>query len=186
MLAAQSSGISRISNYSTSADCGATLSCLRALGVQIEAVGTEVTIHGVGPHGLRAPEVALDCGNSGTTMRLMAGILASQNFTSSLTGDASLSLRPMQRIAEPLQMMGATIISQAGHAPLKITGAQLQAIDYELLVSSAQVKSCILLAGLNANGRTKVIEDLPTRDHTERLLTWFGVPVETGPEGATK
>src|SRR6266571_1207541 len=181
MIAALGDGVSGITNYSTSDDCAATLSCLRQLGVQVQKTGSDVTIHGVGLQGFRASDAPLDCGNSGTTMRLLAGILASQDFVSTLTGDESLRSRPMQRIIEPLEMMGARISSNDGRAPLKIHGRKtLQAIDYELLVASAQVKSCILLAGLNAEGRTMVIENEATRDHTERMLQLFGAEVETG------
>jgi 3-phosphoshikimate 1-carboxyvinyltransferase len=181
MIASLAEGTSRISNFSTSADCAATLSCLQALGVAIAREQNVLTINGVGLDGLRAPQTALDCGNSGTTMRLLAGILAGQDFTATLKGDASVSRRPMQRIIEPLKMMGARILSTDGRAPLVIHGHKdLNAISYELLVASAQVKSCILLAGLQAAGRTEVIENEPTRDHTERMLGSFGVPVETG------
>jgi 3-phosphoshikimate 1-carboxyvinyltransferase len=181
MLAALAHGSSSVKNFSSSADCAATLSCLRALGVSIETEGAELVITGVGNDGLREPKEPLDCGNSGTTMRLLAGILAGQDFASTLKGDASLSSRPMQRIIEPLQMMGANITSNDGRAPLVIQGhSGLKPISYELLVASAQVKSCILLAGLNAAGRTEVIENEPTRDHTERMLRSFGVQVDTG------
>lgn len=181
MIAALAEGASRIDNYSTSADCDATLSCLRQLGVRLERDGNDVLIHGVGFDGLRAPAAALDCGNSGTTIRLLAGILAGQSFTSIMTGDESLRSRPMQRIVEPLLMMGASVSSPDGRAPLLMEGRRpLQAINYELLLASAQVKSCVLLAGLYADGRTEVTEGEPTRDHTERLLSWFGVPIETG------
>ncbi len=181
MIASLAEGTSRITNYSNSADCAATLSCLEQLGVRIERGDSRIAIGGVGLHGFKQPMTSLDCGNSGTTMRLLAGILAGQDFTSNLTGDESLRSRPMQRIIEPLQMMGAEISSDKGRAPLTIHGTQsLQAIDYELLVASAQVKSSILLAGLNANGITKVIEHEPTRDHTERVLTFFGATVQTG------
>ncbi|MDX6383773.1 MAG: 3-phosphoshikimate 1-carboxyvinyltransferase, partial [Blastocatellia bacterium] len=153
----------------------------RGLGVAIGRDGNTLTINGVGVNGLSAPEAPLDCGNSGTTMRLLAGVLAGQDFTSTLTGDLSLSRRPMQRIIEPLQMMGATILSNDGCPPLVIHGHRgLKALSYELLVASAQVKSCVLLAGLQATGRTEVIENEPTRDHTERMLGSFGVEVETG------
>ena len=180
-MAAIAEGVSHLSNYSSSADCEATLSCLRQLGVPIEQNGADVVINGRGRVGLRAPDKPLDCGNSGTTMRLLAGILAGQSFKSILTGDQSLQSRPMQRIIEPLEMMGARISSAGGRAPLQIEGRQpLAAIDYELLVASAQVKSCILLAGLNANGRTVVIENEATRDHTERMLQLFGAAIETG------
>ena len=138
-------------------------------------------ITGAGISGLREPKALLDCGNSGTTMRLLAGILAGQDFKSTLTGDQSLRARPMQRIIEPLRMMGAGISSDDGRAPLNIQGQKgLQPISYELLVASAQVKSCLLLAGLSANGRTEVIENETTRDHTERMFRSFGVPIETG------
>jgi 3-phosphoshikimate 1-carboxyvinyltransferase len=181
MIAALADGTSHITNYSTSADCAATLSCLRQLGVQIDKNRGEVTIHGVGGTGLRAPDAPLDCGNSGTTMRLLAGILGGCDFESTLTGDESLRSRPMQRIIEPLQMMGAEISSHDGRAPLTLRGRKnLKAINYELLVASAQVKSCILLAGLRAEGRTTVIENEATRDHTERMLKLFGANIETG------
>lgn len=181
IMAALAQGTSQLTNYSTSADCTATLSCLQQIGVRIERSGHNVVIRGVGLDGLRAPTAALDCGNSGTTMRLLAGILAGQNFSSTLTGDESLRSRPMQRIIEPLQMMGATVSSDNGLAPLIVQGSRpLHAIEYELLIASAQVKSCILLAGLCAAGRTEVVENEVTRDHTERMLGWFGVPIETG------
>ena len=180
MIAALADGGSRISNFSTGADCAATLSCLAQLGVGITRIANEVLIQGVGADGLQAPNALLDCGNSGTTIRLLAGILAGQRFESTLTGDESLRSRPLQRIIEPLAMMGARVSADGGRAPLTIEGRRpLQAISYELLVASAQVKSCILLAGLNANGRTKVTENFTTRDHSERMLRWFGIPVET-------
>ena len=181
MIAAIANGGSLISNYSTSADCAATLSCLERLGVRIERSGRDVTVHGVGRQGFSPPAAPLDCANSGTTMRLLAGILAAHDFASTLTGDDSLRSRPMQRIIEPLEMMGAQISSQEGRAPLQIQGTTaLQPIDYELLTASAQVKSCILLAGLNAEGKTVVIENEITRDHTERMVRWFGAETETG------
>lgn len=180
MISALAKGSSRLSNFSTSADCAATLSCLAQLGVGVEQQSKAVVIHGVGPDGLRPPEQPLDCGNSATTMRLLAGILAGQQFKSTLTGDESLRSRPMERIVEPLRMMGANVISTNGHSPLVIEGRQpLSGISYDLLTASAQVKSCILLAGLSASGRTEVTEDVLTRDHTERMLNWFGVLVET-------
>ena len=181
MFAAIAAGPSRLRHYSTSADCAATLSCLEKLGLQVERNDCEVIIHGVGLNGFAAPDCELDCGNSGTTMRLLAGILAGQNFAATLTGDESLRSRPMQRIIEPLEMMGAEISSNKGRAPLRIQGAHpLQAIDYELLTASAQVKSCILLAGLHAEGKTTVVENEITRDHTERMLEWFDANIETG------
>ncbi|HEY8203154.1 MAG TPA: 3-phosphoshikimate 1-carboxyvinyltransferase [Pyrinomonadaceae bacterium] len=181
IIGALANGTSRIKHFSTSQDCAATLQCLAQLGVAIRRDGSDILVEGIGRDGLRAPTEPLDCGNSGTTMRLLAGILAGQKFESTLTGDESLRSRPMQRIIEPLTMMGATVSSADGHAPLTIKGHQpLKPIDYELLVASAQVKSCILLAGLNADGRTRVVEDQPTRDHTERMLHWFGATIDTG------
>lgn len=180
MIAALAEGITRIENYSTAADCEATLSCLAQLGVGQKRDGDAVMVQGVGLRGLGAPAAALDCRNSGTTMRLLAGVLAGQSFTSIMTGDRSLRSRPMQRIVEPLSLMGAIVSSQDGCAPLVIEGQSLQAISYELLVASAQVKSCVLLAGLYAEGQTTVTENEPTRDHTERMLRWFGIPIETG------
>jgi 3-phosphoshikimate 1-carboxyvinyltransferase len=181
MIAAIANGTSQLRNYSTSADCAATLSCLEKLGVQIERNSRDIMVHGVGLYGLSAPNGELDCGNSGTTMRLLSGILAGQGFVSTLTGDDSLRSRPMQRIIEPLEMMGAKITSLHGRAPLRIERPQpLQAVDYELLTASAQVKSCILLAGLHAEGKTTVVENEITRDHTERMLQWFGAQIETG------
>src|SRR5256714_10528800 len=173
MIAAMAEGSSRITNFSTSVDCAATLACLEQLGVSIERDGGDLLIQGVGLNGLSAPAAPLDCRNSGTTMRLLAGILAAQNFKTELTGDASLRSRPMQRIIEPLEMMAAHISSHEGRTPLPIAGRRpIHAITYKLLVPSAQVKSCVLLAGLNAEGRTEVIENEPTRDHTERMLRW--------------
>jgi 3-phosphoshikimate 1-carboxyvinyltransferase len=182
IIAALAHGQSRITNFSTSEDCASTLACLRQLGVSIERDERSVTIEGTGSEGsLRAPSQTLDCGNSGSTMRMLAGVLAGQRFVSELTGDDSLRSRPMRRIIDPLEMMGADVASEMGHAPLLIKGRQpLMPIMYEMPVASAQVKSSILLAGLNANGRTTVIEKSgATRDHTERMLRWFGVPVET-------
>lgn len=182
-IGALARGATRIRGFSTSADCNSTLSCLAALGVSIEREGASVLIGGLGIDGWRAPLGPLDCGNSGTTMRLLAGILAGQSFQSTLTGDESLRSRPMARIIEPLQMMGASISSPDGRAPLVILGHKpLHAISYELHVASAQLKSSILFAGLNANGRTKVIENERTRDHSERMLSEFGVQIETGVE----
>jgi 3-phosphoshikimate 1-carboxyvinyltransferase len=181
MIAALATGPSRLRNFSTSEDCAATLRCLANLGVSIDRTGDDVAVEGAGLRGFHTPSAPLDCGNSGTTMRLLAGILAGQDFSSTLTGDASLRTRPMQRIIEPLQMMGAVIESDDGRAPLTINGRNpLQSIEYVLLLASAQAKSCILLAGLNATGRTKVIEEVPTRDHTERMLRWFGFTVDAG------
>lgn len=179
-------GRSRLTNYATSADCASTLSCLAALGVWIERAGNNVEIEGLGTRLPHAPRAApLDCGNSGTTMRLLAGLLAGQAFNSTLTGDASLRSRPMKRIIEPLNLMGALVSSEdGGRAPLRIAAgrAPLVGISYALPVASAQVKSCLLLAGLNAEGPSEIIEACgATRDHTERLLSLFGVDIKTEP-----
>ena len=184
LLAALADGTTRIANFATSADCTATLNCLENLGVKIERDGTNVTIYGVGKTGFRAPSAPLDCQNSGTTMRLLAGILAGQNFTSVLTGDESLRKRPMTRVIKPLEQMGARIESTDGRAPLIIHGKNpLDAIVYELPVASAQVESCVLLAGLNARGESGVHKlnfaaASTMRDHTERMLRWFGVNLD--------
>jgi 3-phosphoshikimate 1-carboxyvinyltransferase len=182
LIAALANGTSHISNFSTSLDCAATLSCLRALGVSLERQGNRITVEGKGPRRLCSQSTPLDCGNSGTTMRLLAGILAAQDFPTILTGDDSLNLRPMKRIIEPLERMGAQIFSLDGHPPLQITGSKtIRPISYELAIPSAQVKSCVLLAGLHAGGRTEVLERYGlTRDHTERMLQWFGAPIEIG------
>jgi 3-phosphoshikimate 1-carboxyvinyltransferase len=193
IIAALARGRTRIGNFSTSADCASTLDCLRRLGVSVEREGDggALIIDGAGGEragrwSLRAPEGVLDCGNSGTTMRLLAGVLAAQDFTATLTGDASLTERPMRRVVEPLELMGARVLTEDGHAPLRVEGRRpLRAVTYEMPVASAQVKSCVLLAGLGAEGDTRVVEQLaPTRDHTERLLEWFGahVRVQDAPE----
>lgn len=176
IMAALANGTTRIDNFAPGADCASTLSCLRQLGVEIERENNKVIVHGKGKHGLRAPEIELDCGNSGSTMRMLAGVLAGQNFSSVLTGDDSLLARPMNRVIEPLEQMGAVINSHEGFAPLKIQGRNpLKAISYALPKPSAQLKSCILLAGLFGDGETTVIESTATRDHTERMLPHFGV-----------
>jgi 3-phosphoshikimate 1-carboxyvinyltransferase len=181
ILSALARGQTLIKNFSTSEDCAATLNCLRELGVRIEHDAESVLVEGVGLHGLIAPQAPLDCGNSGSTMRMLAGVLAGQDFVSTLTGDDSLRSRPMKRIIEPLELMGASISSANGRAPLQIKGRKpLKAITYKMPVESAQVKSCILLAGLSAEGRTEVIErEGATRDHTERMLRWHKVPVKS-------
>jgi 3-phosphoshikimate 1-carboxyvinyltransferase len=185
IIAAVANGTSRITNFSPSEDCAATLSCLRKLGVSIQSEGGSVIVEGAGESGLRVASEALYCGNSGSTMRMLAGVLAGQDFSSTLTGDDSLSSRPMQRIIEPLQLMGAELGSKDAKPPLTVKGRKpLKPIRYELPVASAQVKSCVLLAGLNAKGRTEVIERDGTRDHTERMLKWFGVPLERRVDGA--
>ena len=176
LIAALADGRTEISNFSTAADCASTLACLRELGISIDRKENVVTF--TGSQNLTAPRRALDCGNSGSTLRILAGVLAGYDFTAELIGDESLSSRPMRRIIEPLELMGAGIESTNGKAPLKVHGAnRLNPITYRLPVASAQVKSAVLFAGLNAKGRTTVIETSPTRDHTERLFNGFGVPV---------
>ena len=178
IFSALSEGAAKVSNFGTSADCAATVKCLQKLGVKIERSGSELVVEGVGKSGLRRPDVDLDCENSGTTMRLMAGVLAGRGFESVLTGDESLQKRPMKRVIDPLVSMGAEIESSDGRAPLRISGkSRLTAIDYEPAAASAQLKSCVLLAGLNADGVTTVFEKTPTRDHTERMFRWLGVDV---------
>jgi len=179
MLGSIASGETRISNFATSADCVSTIGCFRQLGVSIEQGNNgTLSIQGTGKQGLRPPTSVLDCGNSGTTMRLISGILAGQRFKSTLTGDESLQSRPMKRIIEPLSRMGATIESRDGYAPLTISGGNLSGIEYAPPVASAQIKSCILLAGLFADEKTIVIESTPTRDHTERMMREFGIDVD--------
>jgi len=182
MLGALADGVSTATGLLEGEDVLCTVNAFRAMGVAIDGPRNgRVEIHGVGLHGLKAPASPLDMGNSGTAMRLMAGILAGQEFDSILTGDASLARRPMRRVAEPLNRMGAAIATGAdGCPPLKITGGRrLCGIDYRLPVASAQVKSAVLLAGLYAEGDTVITEPAPTRDHTERMLRGFGYGVET-------
>ena len=177
MLGALAEGVTTVTGFLEGEDCLATLRAFRAMGVRIDGpTQGRVTVHGVGLRGLRVPDEPLDMGNSGTSMRLMSGILAGQAFDTVLTGDASLTRRPMRRVTEPLAQMGARIEStQQGTAPLRIHGGQrLAGIDYPLPVASAQVKSCLLLAGLYAEGITRITEPAPTRDHTERMLEGFG------------
>jgi len=172
LLNAVAQGDARVTNLSPGADVGSTAACLRGLGVELG----EQHVAGRGFEGLQAPSAPLDCGNSGTTMRLLAGLLAGRPFASTLVGDASLSRRPMDRVVTPLRAMGAA--AEAG-PPLRIGGAvPLRGIDYELPVASAQVKSALLLAGIQATGATRVSEPAPTRDHTERMLEAMGAPVE--------
>jgi 3-phosphoshikimate 1-carboxyvinyltransferase len=180
ILAALAEGRSEIFNYATAADCRSTLECLRKLDVEIEATRERVRISGKGLDGLKPPKRALEAENSGSTMRMLSGVLAGQKFTSTITGDGSLRKRPMRRVAEPLRQMGAEIRGRDGDlAPLEIRGGNLHAIDYALPVPSAQVKSAILLAGLYAEGVTAVRESVRTRDHTELALREFGATVET-------
>ncbi len=210
MFAAIADGTTTITNFGSSADCASTLACLAQLGVRSERDGATVIVHGAGKYGLKKPESPLDCGNSGTTVRLISGILAGQKFDTTLVGDESLSRRPMKRVVTPLELMGAEIESNDGKLPMTIRGSRaLNSIDYTMPVASAQVKSCVLLAALYADGRTSVSERVPdsspdskfhdftipknadfksqvanrkskiplTRDHTERMLGWFGVNV---------
>jgi 3-phosphoshikimate 1-carboxyvinyltransferase len=184
LFAALADGTSEISGYSTGADCRSTLDCLRGLGVSIDEIGRapeglRLRIAGRGLRGLRAPTGVLDAGNSGTTIRMFSGVLAAHPFATTMTGDGSLRSRPMKRIITPLERMGARIESTEGRPPLTVHGrADLQAIDYAPEVPSAQVKSAVLLAGLQTNGTTSVLEPLATRDHTERGLEAFGVRVD--------
>lgn len=178
MLGAIADGMTKLENFSTGADCASTLGCLKALGVKLERIGNSVAIYGKGPK-LKAPSEALDCGNSGSTIRMLSGVLAGQGFTSELKGDRSLSKRPMARIIKPLEMMGAKITSADGNRPpLKISGGKLKGIDYDLSVASAQVKTSLLFAGLYARGTTRVKEPIQTRDHGELALTAFGAHLE--------
>ena len=161
-------GETHVSGFGRSEDTMATVHAMRALGVEVEELGEEeLLVHGVGLRGLRAPDAPVDCANAGTLMRLLAGVLAGQQGHYVLTGDASLRTRPMERIAEPLRRMAADVTTEDGHAPLTIEGSDaLHGIEFELRVASAQVKSAVLLAGLNASTATTVIEPKPTRDHT--------------------
>jgi 3-phosphoshikimate 1-carboxyvinyltransferase len=183
MFGALAEGTSRIRGFLEGEDTRATAAVLQQLGVRIETPAEgERVVHGVGLHGLRASMDPLDCGNAGTGMRLLAGLLAGQAFDSTLIGDASLSKRPMRRVTNPLASMGARIDTQDGLPPLRVRGGQhLQGIRYELPVASAQVKSALLLAGLYAAGETEVIEPHPTRDYTERMLAAFGWPIAFEP-----
>ncbi len=177
MLGAIAEGATRLDNFSTGADCASTLGCLRTLGVEWERKDNQVVIKGCGSN-LVPPTSVLDCGNSGSTMRMLSGILAGQEFTSELTGDESLSRRPMARIIKPLGLMGAKISSSEGNRPpLRVTGAALTAIDYAMPVPSAQVKSALLFAGLFAKGETRVEEPVRTRDHGEQALRAFGAEI---------
>jgi 3-phosphoshikimate 1-carboxyvinyltransferase len=177
LLNAIASGEARISGLSGGADVTSTAGCLRAMGVEIEAD----RVIGVGLRGLQEPRGPLDCGNSGTTMRLMAGLMAGQPFSTTLIGDESLSKRPMGRVADPLRLMGA----EAETDPLRIRGGRLRAIDYRTPVASAQIKSALLLAALFAEGTTTIVEPAPTRDHTERMLAAMGAPMESNVRAAT-
>lgn len=187
MLGSLAEGVTEVSGFLEGDDALATLAAFRAMGVQIEGPKEgRVTIHGVGMHGLKASDKDIYLGNSGTSIRLLSGLLAGQNFASTLTGDKSLSGRPMRRVTDPLAMMGAEIDSNDGKLPLKIkAGNKLTGITYTLPMASAQVKSCILLAGMYAKGKTTVTEPAPTRDHTERMLTGMGYAVEVNGDTVT-
>jgi 3-phosphoshikimate 1-carboxyvinyltransferase len=180
MLAGIADGPSKIENYSTGADCASTLGCMRALGVRWERTDDAANVIEVQGRGLSlsAPATALDCGNSGSTMRMLSGIVAGQTFTSEMVGDESLSRRPMERVIKPLTAMGAQITSHDGRPPLRITGTNLKSIDYKMPVASAQVKSCLLFAGLFADGETRIEEPLRTRDHGEVALRAFGAEIK--------
>lgn len=185
MLGALAKGTTSVTNFLKGADCLSTISCFEKMGIEIEQLPSEILIHGKGLHGLNAPETILDAGNSGTTTRLLSGILAGQAFCTTLTGDASIQKRPMTRIITPLSQMGGKIesLSDNGCAPLKITGHPLKPIHYLSPVSSAQVKSCVLLAGMYADGITKVTEPYLSRNHSELMLRSFGADVIS--EGTT-
>ena len=176
MLGAIAEGVTRLRNFSTGADCASTLACLAGLGVELEQKEDSILIHGHGAS-LHPPKTPLDCGNSGSTMRMLSGILAGQEFSSELVGDGSLTRRPMARIIAPLAAMGAKIDADEGRPPLRITGRPLKAIDYQMPVASAQVKSALLFAGLFAEGETRVQEPVRTRDHGELALRAFGAEV---------
>ena len=185
MFGSLSDGLTEVTNFLQGADCLSTIECFRSMGIEIENTPDKILIHGKGLHGLQAPASVLDTGNSGTTTRLISGILAAQSCETTLTGDASIQKRPMRRIMEPLSMMGADIISVNGNdcAPLQIKGRPLHGIHYHSKVASAQVKSAILLAGLYADSETKVTEPVISRDHSEIMLRYFGADVRT--EGTT-
>jgi 3-phosphoshikimate 1-carboxyvinyltransferase len=180
MIASLAHGDSKIQNYSTGADCHSTLGCVQALGIEVEQEGTTVTIRGRGPGGWKEPAGDLDAGNSGSTIRMMSGLLAAQSFTSRIFGDESLSRRPMDRVMKPLAAMGANIEARDHRfPPLTIHGGALHAMDYTLPVASAQVKTCVLFAGLFAEGETIVREPIRSRDHTEIALREFGADLKT-------
>jgi len=185
MFGALADGLTEADNFLTGADCLSTISCFRQMGIDIGQSGTHILIRGKGLHGLNAPSQVLDAGNSGTTVRLMSGILAGQHFSSVITGDDSIQKRPMKRILTPLQRMDADISSMNGNgcAPLQINGRPLHAVQYTSPVASAQVKSCVLLAGLYADGITSVTEPVVSRNHSELMLRYFGASLKS--EGTT-
>ena len=178
MFGSIAKGDTKITGFLTGDDCMSTISCFKKLGIDIETDGENVVVHGKGLHGLTAPTELLDVGNSGTTIRLISGLLSGQDFVCRLNGDSSIQKRPMNRVIKPLSLMGAKIKSTGdGYAPLEITGTGLKGIEYKMPVASAQVKSAILLASLYADGETVVIEDMPSRDHTEIMLNYFGADI---------
>jgi len=180
MLGSIANGVTNVSGFLEGEDSLATLRAFQQMGVKIDRTGSNVTIYGVGKNGLQSPSKPLDIGNSGTSIRLMSGLLSAQKFNSQLCGDESLSKRPMDRVIKPLTMMGAIIDGYESKPPLSITGNQkLSAISYTLPVASAQIKSCLMLAGLYADGETFIIENSTSRDHTERMLRGFGYPVRS-------
>jgi 3-phosphoshikimate 1-carboxyvinyltransferase len=184
LFGAISDGETHVRGWGRSGDTESTLGAVRAMGVQVDELGPdELVVHGLGLRGLQP--ATIECNNAGTLARLIVGLLAFQDGTFTLTGDESLSARPMERVAEPLRRMGAQVETTEGHLPLTITGAKLEPIDYELPVASAQIKSAVLLAGLGATGRTTVIEPQPTRDHTELMLRAAGVTVVTRPQSVS-
>ncbi len=187
MFGSLAEGTTEVTNFLQGADCLSTISCFRKLGIEIENTSQQILIHGKGLHGLTEPSDTLDTGNSGTTTRLISGILAGQRFTTILNGDASIQTRPMKRIMTPLSMMGADITSLKGNdcAPLRICGGQLHGVAYTSPVASAQVKSCILLAGLYADAPTSVTEPVLSRNHTELMLAGFGAHVTSSGTTAT-
>ena len=186
LIGAVCEGETEVTGFGRSADTEATIAAVRALGAEVVEEDVDaVRVHGVGLGGLREPDAPIDCGNAGTLMRLLAGLVAGQPSRFELSGDASLSTRPMERVAEPLRRMGARVDTTDGHAPVIVEGGGLRAIDYELPVASAQVKSAVLLAGIRADGKTTVVEPVATRDHTERLLERAGARVTRRPTSVT-
>ena len=180
MLAALAEGTSELKNFAAARDCHSTLGCVKALGADVKVDGTTVKITGRGLRGLKSSWRTLDAENSGTTIRLLSGILSGQEFTTKITGDSSLQKRPMKRVVGPLRQMGADIRAKDDNfPPLEIRGGKLHAIQYEMPMASAQVKSAVLLAGLYAEGETQVTEPAKTRDHTELALQEFGAHIET-------
>jgi 3-phosphoshikimate 1-carboxyvinyltransferase len=177
LLGAAGRGTTRVRNFSTAADCASTLDCVRGLGVTVTRHGSEVTIGGSGLEAWRAPRAPLDAGNSGSTIRMLSGLLAGRPFPAELTGDESLRRRPMERVAAPLRALGARVETTGGRPPLRVEGGALRGLAWTLEVASAQVKTAVLFAGLQAEGETSVVEPAPSRDHTERWLPAFGAQV---------